>query len=120
MSVREESLAGLDRYDGLVPGLFDTVLRLDYLDREAAEEAVYEPLDVWNSRVADDERMTVEPPLVDAVLARVPASRSATGIETSQLQLTLHHLWDSERAAGSSVLRVETLDRLGGIEGDRP
>src|SRR5581483_8038996 len=37
-------------------------------------------------------------------------------IETPYLQLVMQRLWDEERAAGSRVLREETLERLGGAE----
>jgi len=37
-------------------------------------------------------------------------------IEAPYLQLVLTRLWDEENAVGSHVLRVETLDRLGGAE----
>ena len=37
-------------------------------------------------------------------------------IEAPYLQLVMQRLWEEERAAGSSELRVETLDRLGGAQ----
>src|SRR5689334_16802632 len=40
VAIREESLAELDRFKGRVPGLFDTVVRLEYLDRADGEAAI--------------------------------------------------------------------------------
>ena len=37
-------------------------------------------------------------------------------METSHLQLVMTHVWDAEMAAGSSVLRLATLERLGGAD----
>ena len=43
ISIREDSLAKLDRFEGRIPGLLDNVLRLDHLDREAGREAILGP-----------------------------------------------------------------------------
>ncbi len=37
-------------------------------------------------------------------------------IETPYLQLVMTRLWDEELRAGSHILRLETMDRLGGAE----
>ena len=42
--------------------------------------------------------------------------RRRARIEAPYLQLVMQRLWEEERAAGSDVLRAETLDRLGGAE----
>ena len=43
VSLREDSLAKLDRFTGRVPGLFANTLRLDRLDRQAAQAAIVRP-----------------------------------------------------------------------------
>ena len=76
--------------------------------------------------------MEIEPALVDAVLAQVetgkvqvaaPGAGVATTngagdprIEAPYLQLVLSRLWAEERSLGSRLLRLETLERLGGAE----
>ena len=47
-------------------------------------------------------------------LAVVEQNGSSRGIEAPYLQLVMQRLWDVERGAGSSTLRAETLDALGG------
>jgi hypothetical protein len=76
---------------------------------------------------------TGEPELVEAVLDQVRVGNVQFGdagagvisgvsesqarpIEAPYLQLVMTRLWEEESAAGSSVLRLETLDRLGGAE----
>ncbi len=129
VALREDSLAKLDRFTGRIPGLFGNTLRLDRLDREAARAAIVRPVE----RFAEitEERVTVDPGLVERVLDDVGAgqiepalgglgavegARDGARIEAPYLQLVMQRLWDEERAAGSSILRVETLERLGGAQ----
>ncbi len=37
LSIREDALAKLDRFEGYVPGLLDNLIRIEHLDRHAAE-----------------------------------------------------------------------------------
>ena len=130
VSIREDALARLDRFKGRIPNLFGNYLRIDRLSRQAAREAIMRPLEEYNGRVAADERMEIEPHLVEAVLDQVRVGNVQLGstgagvidgagaresrIEAPFLQLVLTRLWEEESAAGSRVLRLETLDRLGG------
>jgi hypothetical protein len=131
LSVREDALATLDRFEGRVPGLLDRLLRIEHLGRDAAREATLKPCDRWNTTVAKPgEEVQFEPALVEAVLEEVEAGKVSLGeggaaaldggrgkgIETPYLQLVLTRLWDEERAAGSHVLRLQTLERLGGAD----
>jgi WD40 repeat protein len=139
LSMREDALAGLDRFKGRVPHLFANYLRLAHLSRDAARTAIEGPLDRYNRVVAPDQTMSVEPGLIGALLDQVRTGhvRVATGgaapdgfvsdgpasdvddrgdIETPFLQLVLTRLWNQERATGSSRLRQSTLDDLGGAE----
>ncbi|MGH3982671.1 MAG: hypothetical protein ACRDST_08310, partial [Pseudonocardiaceae bacterium] len=137
LSMREDALAGLDRFKGRVPNLFANYLRLAHLSRDAAQTAIEGPLDRYNRVVAPDRAMFVEPGLISALLDQVRTGhvRVATGgaapdgfvsdgtasddrgdIETPFLQLVLTRLWNQERAAGSSRLRQSTLDDLGEAE----
>ena len=49
-------------------------------------------------------------------LGAVEGATTAPRIEAPYLQLVMQRLWEEERAAGSDVLRVETLERLGGAQ----
>jgi WD40 repeat protein len=134
ISIREDSLANLDRFKGRIPNILGNYLRIDHLTPQAAREAIVRPLDWYNSQLGvDGRRVSIEPDLVNAVLEEVKTGqvvigeaghgavhRDANGssenlpIETPYLQLVMTRLWEQEQLAGSSVLRLETLTRLGG------
>ena len=131
MSIREDALAALDRFKGRIPRLYTNYLRLAHLGRHAAQEAIEGPLDHYNQVVPPDSAVTVEPELTVTLLDEVRtghlgmasegvASGGATDgrkdIEAPYLQLVLIRLWEAERANGSSVLRRDTLDELGGAQ----
>lgn len=137
LSIREDALAGLDRFEGRVPRLFDNYLRLAHLSRTAAQAAIEGPLDRYNRVVPPDRRMSIEPGLIATLLDQVrtgyvrvapedtapdrfvangPTSDDRGDIETPYLQLVLTRLWDEERATGSSCLRQSTLADLGGAQ----
>jgi WD40 repeat protein len=138
LSIREDALAGLDRFEGRVPRLFDNYLRLAHLSRTAAQAAIEGPLNHYNRVVPPDQRMSIEPDLIATLLDQVrtgsvrvapedtapdrfaangPASDDRGDIETPYLQLVLTRLWDQEKSAtGSSCLRQSTLEALGGAQ----
>lgn len=132
VSIREDALSWLDHFKGRIPNLFGNYLRIDRLDRGAGHAAIVLPLEEYGRRVAENERIEIEPPLVEAVLDQVrvgnielgragagvidsPSARE-TRIEAAYLQLVLTRLWEEESAAGSRMLRLKTLDRLGGAQ----
>jgi WD40 repeat protein len=129
VSLREDSLAKLDRFTGRVPGLFANTLRLDRLDRQAARAAIVGPIERYAELTGI--RVSVQRDLIERVLDEVgtgqiePAlggrgavdvAEDAARIEAPYLQLVMQRLWEEERSAGSDVLRVETLVRLGGAQ----
>lgn len=137
VSIREDAVAKLDRFEGRIPTLFDNYIRIDHLDRNAARDAIVKPIDQFNKGMGDPaSKVNIEPALVEAVLDQVKTGRvslTETGagviktdsdsnghepaverIETPFLQLVMTRLWDEELRNGSHVLRRETLDRLGG------
>ena len=129
VSLREDSLAKLDRFTGRVPGLFANTLRLDRLDREAARAAIVGPIERYAELTGT--RVAVEPALIERVLDEVGAGQiepvlggrgaidgagDAARIEAPYLQLVMQRLWEEERASSSAVLRMATLERLGGAQ----
>ncbi|MBI3538082.1 MAG: PD40 domain-containing protein, partial [Chloroflexi bacterium] len=132
IALREDGLSKLDRFRARIPNLLGNTLRLNHLDAHAAEDAIRKPLDVYNAQYRDTP-MTIEPELVAAIIEQVrsgavmfgqagrgadaPKSRDAqVEIETPFLQLVMTRLWDEERHAGSNVLQLSTLQKLGGAE----
>ena len=129
VSLREDSLAKLDRFAGRVPSLFGNTLRLDRLDRNAARAAVLRPAERYAELTG--ETVIVEPALVERVLDEVGAGQiepalgglgavegaeDGARIEAPYLQLVMQRLWEEEHAAGATTLRAETVDRLGGAQ----
>jgi WD40 repeat protein len=131
LSLREDALAKLDRFKGRIPNLFGNYLRLEHLDREAARSAIVGPLERHAELVGSDERIEIEPELVEAVLDEVAAGRVGVGragqgvvedvgdqgrVETPYLQLVMQRIWDEEHQEGSRMLRLATFRALGGAE----
>jgi WD40 repeat protein len=129
LAIREDALARLDAFKGQLPGLLANRLRLEHLTRAAARRAIVGPIERFGALVPEEEGLAVEPELVEAVLDGVRAgavvqagrgrgvSKAAAAqarIETPYLQLVMQRLWEVERAEGSRVLRLRTLERLGG------
>src|SRR2546423_4102692 len=94
-----------------------------------ARAAISGPVGRWSELAG--ERVDVEEALVEAVLDEVAVGRVDLGaagrggvgevvdnqrIEAPFLQLVMERLWDVERTAGSSALRLATLRELGGAE----
>jgi tetratricopeptide (TPR) repeat protein len=132
VSIREDSLARLDRFKGRIPQLFDNYLRIDHLDERAARAAIVQPLREYNKcfgpvgdRVAVEHRLVLQVledvsagtlQMGDSGRGTVHAGRSRARIETPYLQLIMSRLWEHERAAGSRVLRLKSLIDLGSAE----
>ena len=135
LSMREDGLSKLDRFQGRIPNLLNNLLRLDHLDRKAANRAIREPLDEFNKRLPPGQPpASIDNDLVEALLdqlkassvaldqarqsaaALVPATpaNSETWIETPFLQMVLTRLWDEEKKHGSRRLQLATLNKLGG------
>jgi hypothetical protein len=136
LSIREDSLAKLDCFEGSIPGIFQNHLRIDHLDFGAARQAITRPVERFNATSANRwNPVTIEDSLVEKVLEQVRAARvvrergdstmyergirrnfTDQRVETPYLQLVMTRLWQEELGAGSRILRTETLDRLGGAE----
>jgi WD40 repeat protein len=131
ISLREDALAGLHLFKGLIPGLFENRLRLDRLSHEAGRDAIVRPLEHYNELVPEEDAVELEPELVEEVLDEVTAGRvhaahvgigavahesAETGIEAPFLQLVMERLWHERGADGSRALRLATLRELGGAQ----
>ena len=117
LGIREDSVAKLDAFKPRLPNVLGNYLRLEHLQRRDARDAITRPLLRYEE--LGGERFVAEAALVEAVLDEVSAERIGDGVppghvEAPYLQLVLQRLWEVERAAGSSVLRLETLRELGG------
>jgi hypothetical protein len=132
LSIRDDSLARLDRFKGRIPGLFDNRLQIDHLTLAAARDAVTLPIAEYNRRVPPGQRVEIEDGLVTDVLDQVRRGRVSLGsmgaggvqekpdeeahVETPILQVVMTALWEKEAELGSRVLRAKTLANLGGAE----
>jgi WD40 repeat protein len=131
VSIREDAWAKLDCFEGRIPGLFANYVRVEHLDREAAREAIEEPVAEWNRRLPQGEQpYTVEPALVDRVIAEAAAGGLAAAegvavgpepsepdaVEAPFLQLVMERLWRATVGAGSRGLTLERLEELGGAQ----
>lgn len=133
ISIREDAYAGLgELFKGRIANVYGNYLHIDYLDRACAEKAIREPLAVYNSQPGVTEPVRLQDELVEAVLDEVrtfdgdsgarpggPAAANGGGsdrIATPLLQLVMKRIWDTERAEGSSELRLSTLQKLRGVK----
>ncbi len=131
ISIREDGLAKLDRFEGRIPILFDNYLRLEHLDDTAARAAIEKPIDKYNELfLMGKTGMQIEPALVTEVLRELKSGQvslkgighgtldqgSPRTVETPYLQLVMTRLWQAEIELGSRLLRLTTLKSLGGAE----
>ncbi|MFM7640921.1 MAG: NACHT and WD repeat domain-containing protein [Cyanobium sp.] len=137
ISLREDSLAKLDRFKAQIPSLFSNRLRIDHLDRDSAIDAILKPVQEFNRGLpADSHKASVDPGLVQDVLEQVKEGQINTGgeyhpstastpaqeaqtlrVETPFLQLVMTRLWEEEcESAYPPRLRRATLTKLKGAE----
>jgi WD40 repeat protein len=133
ISIREDAYSALgDLFKGRVSNVYGNYLHLEFLAWDEARTAIEKPLERFNRGLPDDEHVSIEPGLVDDVLADIattesgavegdaegparPASRrERRRVETPYLQLVMERLWTVATAAGERVLRRATLAQLGG------
>jgi len=129
ISIREDNFAKLDRFEGSIPGLFNNYLRLEHLNRKAAQEAIRQPIDLYNQ--VFKKQYEIEQELVEAVLKsvyaeHVPFSYAPVDVKDEErtnhfdtvfLQLVMTRLWKEENRQGSRKLRLITLKKLNGVDG---
>jgi hypothetical protein len=127
IGIREDALSRFDqRFSIRIADLLANTLPLEHLNNEAARRAMVEPLRVFNEQHGLSVKgYTMESRLCDEILRQVQPRRFADHdagemagnngrVETPFLQLVLRELWDEESRAGSRILRLETLEQIGG------
>jgi WD40 repeat protein len=128
ISIREDAALKLDRFKPRMPDVLANRIGIRRLDRPGAERTIRGPIERYNATLLDSEQISIEEDLVGAVLdevSQVRVGQSGEGtvagppptdarIEMSYLQLVMLRLWETERAAGSTILRRKTLNELGG------
>jgi WD40 repeat protein len=125
ISIRDDAVAKLNRYEGRIPRLLDMMIFVEHLDAASAEIAIRRPIDRYNDELGPGETpFRIEDELVATVLEQTQIrdpSRNGDGagprrIEPAFLQLVMERLWNEETASGSRVLRLATLERLHGTD----
>jgi CHASE2 domain-containing sensor protein len=131
ISLRDDALAELDRFEGRVPNLFDNYLRLPPMTLPAARRAIEGPIATVNEwRVAAGlPPVDVGAGLVDDVLEQLTDQRrwspeaglaappaEGEAVEPAFLQLVMKRLWDVDSGRRPPVLRRSTLVELGGAD----
>ena len=132
VAMREDSLSRLDRFRARIPNMLGNSLRLRHLDAPSARDAMRKPLEVYASQYPTESPMSIEDELVELLIEDIQVEKLLIGqggrgvvekadgaegdvrIEAPFLQLVLTRLWNEERAQGSQVMRLETLEALGG------
>lgn len=136
LAIREDAYSGLgDLFAGKIANVYGNYLQLQYLDRDAARESICGPIDRFNEDCGGEDRVEIDPELVETVLVQVAAGEVILGqggegaviggsdqgarrdeIETPYLQLVMKALWDHERGNGSRLLSLNALQDLGGAQ----
>jgi tetratricopeptide (TPR) repeat protein len=132
ISIRQDALAELDRrFKGRITNLFNNRLEVKHLSREAARDAIEKPKDEYNRLHAAEEPVVIEEKLIEEVLRQVETGQVVIGeagrgvvksdaaeprIETPYLQLVMTRLWEEGMRHRSPILRLATLDNLGGAK----
>lgn len=131
VSMREDSIAKMDKFKGKIPILFDNRLQIEHMGIEAAREAIEKPVERYNQlfQLADSQ-YKIEPGLTDEVLNQIRGEKIAIGstgqgkveydesqscVQAPYVQLVMRRIWEEEVKAKSLTLRNETfLKKLGG------
>jgi WD40 repeat protein len=118
LSVREDAIATLDRFKKRIPSLFNNRLRIDFLSRQAALDAVTKPLDVFNQEAHSFGPMAIREEVAEHVVDKIISAQKGEkrSVQTPYLQLVLERWWNREIDSSSHELREQTLQDLGGVE----
>lgn len=111
VSLREDWYTKLDRFKTSIPHLFDNNLRVDWLNREGARQAIEEPVRIYNEELKNGSpEVKIKPGFSAEVLNQLEAlaernvvgdtvtgdakvSKGKGSIQTPYLQLVMSQLW---------------------------
>jgi hypothetical protein len=127
VSLREEALARLDKFEGSIPSLFDNFRRIEHLDFESGRAAIRKPLAHFKEKEPGAGPDAIEPELVEKILDEVRTGKVGLAeggqgkverpaeqrVEAPYLQLVLTRLWTHELNQHSNVLRLSSFESLG-------
>ena len=118
LSVREDAIATLDRFKKRIPALFNNRLRVEFLSRDAALEAVMKPIDVFNQEAHSFGPVSIREEVAEHVVDKIISAQKGEkrSVQTPYLQLVLERGWNREIDSSSHELREKTLQDLGGVE----
>jgi WD40 repeat protein len=118
LSVREDAIATLDRFKKRIPALFNNRLRVEFLSRDAALDAVIKPLDVFNQEAHSFGTVSIREEVAEHVVDKIISAQKGEKrcVQTPYLQLVLERWWNREIDSSSHELREKTLQDLGGVE----
>ena len=118
LSVREDAIATLDRFKKRIPALFNNRLRVEFLSRQAALDAVIKPIDVFNQEAHSFGPVSIREEVAEHVVDKIIAAQKSENrsVQTPYLQLVLERWWNREIDSSSHELREKTLQDLGGVE----
>jgi hypothetical protein len=129
ISMRDDSLARLDRFRGAIPHLLANRVPLDYLDRAGARDAILKPIAKINTRHPGLD-LRIDDALVERILDEVEVGQVSDAeaglggtavrsgrVATAYLQLVMQQLWDEAIGSGSRELRFRSLTQeAGGVQ----
>ena len=132
ISIREDSLAKLDRFKASIPNLFNNYLRVKHLDAKSAYDAISKPIEKYNHLSPYEEPINLNESLVKVVInqvSKIVKDNNGRGItkesrvelekqiEAPYLQLVMEYLWKEEiDNRHSNSLRLLTLLEIGNAE----
>ena len=125
ISIRDDAYSGLGGlFKGRITNIYGNHLHIENLNREAARQAIVQPITSFNQLHAEDPPVQIEPNLVDIILDALRTDRFVSGqgvvghdaVAAPYLQLVMMRLWDTELSQDSKRLRLQTLEKLGGAQ----
>ena len=135
LSLREDGLSRLDRFEGHIPILFNNLLRIEPLSKAAGRAAIEGPIARYNEqRPVNALEITIKPETVTAVLEDVEEGKVALTergegeirrqqstakprIQAPFLQLVMEQLWRREvEQLGNQELSLVTYKAMGRAE----
>ena len=117
ISMREDSLGKLERFQRFIPNVFEHVVRVLPLRRDEARRAIVGPLERYTEiNNARSGVVSIEPELVEKVLDDIQSISfgrpSDVVIEAPYLQQVMMRLWELDGATGR--LKLSSYQQLGG------